>query len=103
MYILPEKIFSILTATIPAGAVLNTNCMTYTKGKENISHSITTRNHPLPVSLSHNIWETFFLTLVTGFEISFTVIFGMSFLIASYVIFLIKERAIWGKSPRDCI
>jgi hypothetical protein len=34
MYILPEKKFSILTATIPAGAVLNTNCMTYTKGKD---------------------------------------------------------------------
>jgi hypothetical protein len=34
MYILPEKIFSILTATIPAGGVLNTNCMMYTKGKD---------------------------------------------------------------------
>lgn len=63
----------------------------------NISHSITTRNHPLPVSLSDNGQETFFSTLGTAFVVSFTVIFGMSFLIASYVIFLIKERASGAK------
>jgi hypothetical protein len=43
----------------------------------NISHSITTRNHPLPVSLSDNGQETFSSTLGTAFVVSFTVIFGM--------------------------
>jgi hypothetical protein len=44
----------------------------------NISHSITTRNHPLPVHSSDNDQDKFLSTLVTGFVVSFTVIFGMS-------------------------
>jgi ATP-binding cassette subfamily A (ABC1) protein 3 len=49
------------------------------------------------VHSSDNDQDKFFSTLVTGFVVSFTVIFGMLFLIASYVIFLIKERASGAK------
>jgi hypothetical protein len=62
----------------------------------NISHSITTRNHPLP----DNGQETFSSTVGTGFVVSFTVIFGMLFLIASYVIFLIKEYKLYDVHKR---
>ncbi|CAG2240533.1 ABCA3 [Mytilus edulis] len=61
------------------------------------NHSITTRNFPLPISLSENSRGIFFSTIGTGFTVAFNVIFGMAFLIGSFVIFLIKERASGAK------
>ncbi|XP_076108921.1 phospholipid-transporting ATPase ABCA3-like isoform X1 [Mytilus galloprovincialis] len=61
------------------------------------NHSISTRNFPLPISLSENSRGIFFSTIGTGFTVAFTVIFGMAFLIGSFVIFLIKERASGAK------
>ena len=60
-------------------------------------HSLTTNNFPLPLSLSDNSRGIFFSTMGTGFTVAFTVIFGMAFLIGSFVIFLIKERASGAK------
>lgn len=59
--------------------------------------SITTINFPLPQSLSENTRGLFFSTLGTGFVVAFCVIFGMAFLIASFALFLIKERATGAK------
>lgn len=64
---------------------------------QNNNNSITTINFPLPQSLSENARGLFFSTLGTGFVVAFTVIFGMAFLIASFVLFLIKERATGAK------
>lgn len=58
----------------------------------NNTQSITTRNNPLPLPIKDNSRNLFFSTLGTGFVVAFTVIFGMAFLIASFTLFLIKER-----------
>lgn len=60
-------------------------------------HGIVTRNFPLPVSVTDNSRGIYFSTMGTGFTVAFTVIFGMAFLIGSFVIFLIKERSSGAK------
>lgn len=67
----------------------------YEMGANN--HGIATRNFPLPVSVTDNSRGIFFSTMGTGFTVAFTVIFGMAFLIGSFIIFLIKERSSGAK------
>lgn len=58
----------------------------------NMSYSMTTVNHPLPRTLNDKAQDE--LTKeTTGFTISFNLMFGMSFLASSFVLFLVKERA----------
>lgn len=56
------------------------------------NYSITVINHPLPRSIQEELHDIGFKD-VTGFNVGSGVSFGFSFLIASFAIFLIKERA----------
>lgn len=56
------------------------------------NYSITTVNHPMPRSIQEELHDMGFKD-VTGFNVGSGVSFGFSFLIASFAIFLIKERA----------
>ncbi|KAJ8301077.1 hypothetical protein KUTeg_020064 [Tegillarca granosa] len=72
---------------------ISLNYMMDTLLKENnsTSTSMTVINHPLPVALTDNsAASTSALTI--GFSIAFTLLFGMAFLTASFVLFPIKER-----------
>ena len=57
---------------------------------------ISTTNHPLPRTVTEKVQDQ----LTQGFEggvISFNMLFGMSFLASSFVVFLIKERTVKAK------
>lgn len=58
--------------------------------------SITTVNHPLPRTTEEKIKEQV-TRGSTGFVIAFNVVFGMSFLASSFVVFIIKERSTKSK------
>ncbi|KAJ8301076.1 hypothetical protein KUTeg_020063 [Tegillarca granosa] len=61
------------------------------------SHSISTSNHPLSAVPRKEATDSSSSNILIGFAISSTVLFGMSFLTASFVIFLIRERKIGSK------
>lgn len=61
------------------------------------SHSISTSNYPLPVVAQEEVRDSSNSNILLGFTIASTVLFGMSFLTASFVIFLIRERKIGSK------
>lgn len=59
----------------------------------NDSYSITTINHPLPRSPNEQASDQLNQGVFTGFAVAFNMLFGMSFLASSFVLFLVKERA----------
>ncbi|EDV28384.1 uncharacterized protein TRIADDRAFT_49936 [Trichoplax adhaerens] len=69
-----------------------TNCiLAYGFNTTNERYTITTTNYPLPPSGSETL--TNIKKYALGFNIAFNLMFGMSFLASSFVIFLIKERS----------
>ena len=54
------------------------------------SYSITAFNHPLPRTEDDRIEDELTTASATAFTISIMMIFGMSFLVATFVVFLIK-------------
>ena len=63
---------------------------------KNESYSIKTVNHPLPQTANDKM-NNEMVMIAFGFSISFNIMFGMSFLASSFVLFLIRERAIKAK------
>eukprot|EP00057_Strongylocentrotus_purpuratus_P033371 XP_791165.4 PREDICTED: ATP-binding cassette sub-family A member 3 [Strongylocentrotus purpuratus] len=63
----------------------------------NGSYQITTINHPLPRTIEEQASDQLNLGVQTGFAISFNMLFGMSFLASSFVVFLIKESTVKSK------
>ena len=61
------------------------------------NYNIQTTNHPFPKRLNDNTRAVFFSTSGTGFTIAISVLFGMAFMSTSFIIFLIKERAVGAK------
>ena len=57
----------------------------------NRNHTITVTNYPLPYSGFETLKDTGQLYSV-GFQVGYNIAFGMSFLAASFVVFLIQER-----------
>ncbi|XP_069124776.1 phospholipid-transporting ATPase ABCA3-like [Argopecten irradians] len=62
----------------------------------NSDFSITTVNHPLPRTTAQKVKQQI-TQGTTGFMVAFNVVFGMSFLASSFVVFIIKERATKSK------
>ena len=58
--------------------------------------SLETVNHPLPRTAQDKVADQM-ITGAEGFTIAFNVVFGMAFLASSFVLFLIKERAVNAK------
>ena len=63
----------------------------------NDAYNIQTYNHPFPKRLNDNTRAVFFSTNGTGFTIAISVLFGMAFMVTSFIIFLIKERSVGAK------
>lgn len=61
------------------------------------SYSITTTNAPFKLSLDEDQNSNFFTYSGTAFTLAFQIMFGMAFLTATFVIFLIKERSSGAK------
>ena len=59
--------------------------------------SIQVANHPLPLSTSSRVSEETSTGAVTAGILSYNLFFGMSFLIGSFVLFIVKERATKAK------
>ncbi|XP_072043597.1 phospholipid-transporting ATPase ABCA3-like [Amphiura filiformis] len=59
----------------------------------NESYSITTINHPLPRDPNEQASDQLNRGVFTGFAVAFNMLFGMSFLASSFLLFLVKERA----------
>ncbi|KAL5014325.1 hypothetical protein ScPMuIL_008595 [Solemya velum] len=60
-------------------------------------HSIHMTNFPLPRDTTEQAQTNMLMNLILGFNISFTILFGMAFLVTSFIIFLIKERNVGAK------
>lgn len=63
----------------------------------NESFSISTINHPLPRTIQEQTSDQVNRGVQTGFAIAYNMLFGMSFLAASFVVFLIKENTTKSK------
>ena len=61
------------------------------------NHFIEVTNHPLPRVADERIHDEINLTQVVGVAIAYILCFGMSFLVASFVVFLIKEHGTGSK------
>lgn len=70
---------------------------TLLQGFTNSSHSITTYNRPLPLSLSDQSDNANVDASSGGFTVAVLVLFGMAFLSTSFILFLIKERSTGAK------
>ncbi|KAL3853224.1 hypothetical protein ACJMK2_016780 [Sinanodonta woodiana] len=62
-------------------------------GYYNSSYTISTTNHPLPKKVTDNTQQLSNSATVTGFNVAISILFGMAFMAASFIIFLIKERS----------
>ncbi len=80
------------SAPISLGAITNT-ILRFLLG---INHSIVSVNHPIPRDVEDEINDKL-RELYMGFTLSFNILFGMAFLASSFVVFLIRERAIKAK------
>lgn len=67
------------------------------KYENSATNDITVTNHPLPKKIDDNLRRLFFATNGTGFTIAISVLFGMAFMATSFIIFLIRERAVGAK------
>ena len=63
----------------------------------NGSYNIHTINYPLPRKLKDNSDKLFNNAILPGFVISSSILFGMAFMVTSFIIFLIKERSVGAK------
>ncbi|XP_071953037.1 phospholipid-transporting ATPase ABCA3-like [Antedon mediterranea] len=79
------------------GIALNAYTNALLKASLNTSYSITTFNYPLPRSVSEKADDEINNGFTTGFVIAFDMVFGMSILASTFVVFLIKERATKAK------
>ena len=61
------------------------------------SYTLHTYNHPLPRKLKDNSDAIFYSGTGTGFSIAISILFGMAFMVTSFIIFLIKERSVGAK------
>ena len=75
-----------------APATLNYLTNAFLQTFVNESVRITTYNYPLPLSAIQSTERDFVSSLNNGFQVGFNIVFGMSFLAAGFVVFLIKER-----------
>ena len=80
------------TPAVTLSAVDNALLNYYTKG----NYSLNTVNHPLPRSVEDEIKDTLSFDFM-GFTVAFNVMFGMSFLASSFLLFIIKERSVKAK------
>lgn len=65
--------------------------------KNSNDYSITTINYPFKLSIDEDDRANFFTYTGTAFSLSFQIVFGMAFLTATFIIFLIKERSSGSK------
>ena len=73
------------------GAALNAfHNVLLRKATDGDTYRLTVNNHPLPRNLSVQIEDA--SRNFTGFSIGILVVFGFSFLLASFAIFLVKEK-----------
>ncbi|XP_071796832.1 phospholipid-transporting ATPase ABCA3-like [Asterias amurensis] len=63
----------------------------------NTSYTVTTINHPLPRTIHEKAQDDLTNQFYTGFTIAFNMLFGMSFLASSFVVFLVKENTTKAK------
>ena len=63
----------------------------------NSKYNIHTINHPFPKKLKDNQDAVFFATQGTGFIVAISILFGMAFMVTSFIIFLIKEKSVGAK------
>ena len=56
-------------------------------------HHIVTVNHPLPPSIKTRVEYTAFDSLMTGLVFSINLAFGLAFLVGSFALFVVKQRA----------
>ncbi|KAK3103434.1 hypothetical protein FSP39_019190 [Pinctada imbricata] len=61
------------------------------------ANSITTSNFPLPTPADESSKQKRVVTTIFGFVITFFILFGMTFLSTSFIIFIIKERSSGSK------
>lgn len=61
------------------------------------SYSITTLNAPFKLSIQDDGRSNYFQYMGTAFSLAFIIVFGMAFLSATFIIFLIKERSSGSK------
>ena len=61
------------------------------------AYTIHTYNHPLPRKLKDNSERIMNMGMGTGFVIATSILFGMAFMVTSFIIFLIKERSVGAK------
>ncbi|KAL3853222.1 hypothetical protein ACJMK2_016778 [Sinanodonta woodiana] len=62
-------------------------------GYYNSSYTISTTNHPLPKKVTDNTQQLYNSAIDTAFNVAISILFGMAFMAASFIIFLIKERS----------
>ena len=67
----------------------------YFSGKTDYNIEVT--NHPLPLTTSDKATASLFTASSAAFVVSYNITFGMAFLVATFVLFLIKERSIKSK------
>ncbi len=73
------------------GAALNAfHTILLRKATGDNSLKMTVNNHPLPRSVSVQVVDA--ANNATGFGIGILIVFGFSFLLASFVLFLVKEK-----------
>lgn len=73
------------------GAALNAfHTLLLRKSTGDNSFKISVNNHPLPRNLTVQIEDA--ASDATGFGIGILVVFGFSFLLASFVLFLVQEK-----------
>ncbi|XP_022089306.1 ATP-binding cassette sub-family A member 3-like [Acanthaster planci] len=77
------------TPAAALSAIDNALLRYYLKGE----HVVTTVNHPLPRTFHEKANDDLESQVFTGFTIAFNMLFGMSFLASSFVLFLVKENA----------
>ena len=63
----------------------------------NDNYTIHTYNHPFPRKLKDNSDRIINTGMGIGFTIAVSVLFGMAFMVTSFIIFLIKERSVGAK------
>ena len=63
----------------------------------NASYNIHTINHPFPKKLKDNRDAIVVSTIGIGFTVAISILFGMAFMVTSFIIFLIKEKSVGAK------
>ena len=63
----------------------------------NDTYNVHTINHPFPKKLKDNRFAIFFATQSIAFTVALSILFGMAFMVTSFIIFLIKEKSVGAK------